>query len=435
MVGVAKPGDKVEVRFEGKTYFGILMPRPDSADSDRITLKLDSGYDIGLPKSKIESVKALGGPERVKQAVTSNPPQDKSKPLVAILSTGGTISSRIDYQTGGVHASSTADKLLEMMPELSDIANIKVESVLNVMSEDMNPKLWVKIAEAVARELNSGASGVVVTHGTDTMHYSSAALSFLLRGLGKPVVLTGAQRSTDRGSADSFLNLYSSVTFASSDVAGVYLVMHGSMSDNFCLAHVGTKVRKMHTTRRDAFLSVNASPAARIHPDGRVDWLTHSLPKRSDSKVTVDSRLDERVALVKVYPGMDPGVFDYYMGKGVSGVVLEGTALGHVPTNIKETSLLPAIEKMVGSGILVAMTTQCLFGRVNPHVYSNLREVSLRGVVYCEDMLPETAYVKLMWALGKAKGLEGAKSLMLENVTGEITAGSIASEKVLDLNP
>jgi glutamyl-tRNA(Gln) amidotransferase subunit D len=421
MVGEAEAGDRVEVRCGGKTYVGILMPRPDLADRGFLTLKLKSGYDLGLPESGVESVKVLQRWAPTGSRPQKDVPRDAAKPLVSILSTGGTIASRVDYATGGVYASSTAADLLEGMPELAGLADIRTGSVMNVMSEDMHPKLWVKVAEAVAGELNAGADGVVVTHGTDTMHFSTAAMSFMLRGLGKPVVFTGAQRSTDRGSADSFMNLLSSVAFARSDYAGVYLVMHGSMSDDYCLAHRGTKVRKMHTTRRDAFQSVNAAPVARIFPDGRVEAVDGGAPKRAGGKVAVESRLQENVALVKIHPGIDPGLFDYYMERKVRGVVLEGTALGHVPTRVKETSLIPKIEEMVGAGVLVAMATQCVFGRVNPYVYSNLREVSSRGVVYCEDMLAETAYVKMMWALGKTGSAEKAGVLMLENVAGEFS--------------
>ncbi|MFH0861760.1 MAG: Glu-tRNA(Gln) amidotransferase subunit GatD [Candidatus Altiarchaeota archaeon] len=433
MVGEAKAGDKVEVMYQGKTHVGILMQRPGLAPSGIVTLKLASGYDIGLVESKVESVRVLESSMAMKRHTGGDVSSEPSLPTVSILSTGGTIASKVDYRTGGVYAASSASDLLESMPELSRLANIRTDSVMNVMSEDMNPKLWVKIAHAVAKELNGGVDGVVVTHGTDTMGYSAAALSFMLRGLGKPVVLTGAQRSTDRGSADSFLNLACAVAFAKSDYAGVYLVMHGSMSDSFCLAHRGTKVRKMHTTRRDAFRSVNSSPVARILPDGKIEPLSSGLPQRSESTVSVDANLEEKVALVKAYPGMDPGILDYHLKKGVRGVVIEGTALGHVPTTIKETSLIPGIEKLISSGVLVAMTTQCLFGRVNPYVYSNLREVSSKGVVYCEDMLPETAYAKMIWALGKSRNVQAAKSLMLQNIAGEITTRTEADESSADL--
>lgn len=420
MVG-EEPGDRVEVKTKDKTHVGILMPRPELAEASHITLKLASGYNLGIRKDEIEGVRIIEKAKAPKKKSHADSRHDPSKPDVAILSTGGTIASKVDYHTGGVHASFTAQDLLEAMPELAGMANIRASSIMNVMSEDMHPRLWIQMAEAVAKELNSGAQGAVIAHGTDTMHYSSAALSFMLSGLSKPVVFTGAQRSTDRGSADSFLNLICSVAYAKSDVAGVYLVMHGSMSDDYCLAHIGTKVRKMHTTRRDAFQSINASPAAKVMASGEIEFLHKDLPARTKSKVTVDKKLEEKVALIKVYPGMDPGLFDYHLSSGVKGVVIEGTALGHVPTQVKAHSVIPKIEELANAGVLVAMTTQCLFGRVNPHVYSNLREVSSRGVLYLEDMLPETAYVKMMWALGKSGGLDEAKQLMLKNVAYELS--------------
>ncbi|MBD3388704.1 MAG: Glu-tRNA(Gln) amidotransferase subunit GatD [Candidatus Altiarchaeales archaeon] len=429
----AEPGDRVEVKTGVKTYVGTLMPRPEISEAGNVTLKLDSGYNIGIPESGIESVKLLEKRPPKQNGKKAKIATDASKPTVSILSTGGTIASKVDYHTGGVYASFTAEDLMESMPELTGLANLRTASVMNVMSEDMNPKLWVEMAKAVAKELNRGSDGVVVTHGTDTMHYSTAAMSFLLSGLSKPVVFTGSQRSTDRGSADSFLNLLCSVSYAASDVSGVYLVMHGSMSDNYCIAHQGVKVRKMHTTRRDAFKSVNAQPAARISAGGGVEFISAGLPGRSESKVKADSKLEERVALVKAYPGMDPDILRFHLEKGVKGVVIEGTALGHVPTTLEGTSLIPGIEELVGSGVLVAMTTQCLFGRVNPYVYSNLREVSSRGVIYCEDMLPEVAYVKMMWVLARSKSLDEAGLLMLENVAGEITRRSEPSEEFLDL--
>jgi len=426
MVGGLKPGTIVEVKCGGKTYVGTVMPRPQLTGEGYLTLKLKSGYDIGLKESDIESVKVLEeeapSPSPKRHAMASDP----LKRTVTILSTGGTIASRLDYRTGGVYASFTAEDLVAVVPELTGLANIRTESVMNVMSEDMNPKLWSRMAEAAAKALNGGSDGVVITHGTDTMGYSAAALSFMLRDLGKPVVLTGAQKSSDRGSTDAILNLLCAVAFARSDYAGVYVVMHGSSEDTYCHAHLGTKVRKMHTTRRDAFRSINASPAARVYQDGRVEALYDGLKRRAAGPVKVESGFQEKVALVKVYPGFDPGVMDYYLGRGVKGVVIEGTALGHVPTTDPASSVIPAVERFVKAGVLVAMTTQCLYGRVNPYVYSNLRELSSRGVVYCEDMLPETAYVKMMWALGKAGSVDEARGLMLSNIAGEITEKSVA---------
>ena len=230
--------------------------------------------------------------------------------MVSILSTGGTISSKIDYRSGGVSAAFTAEDLLASLPELADFANIRARAVMNVMSEDMTPDLWVKIAEEVYKELSLGAAGVVVTHGTDTLHYSAAALSFLLPNCLKPVILTGSQRSTDRGSSDASLNLLCSVIAAASDLAGVYVVMHASMEDNDCLIHNGTRVRKMHTSRRDAFKSINAEPVARVTHNGKITLLTNEYRKRGEGRLELDTEINPHAALIKVYPGMPSSIVD-----------------------------------------------------------------------------------------------------------------------------
>lgn len=423
-----KPGDRVRVLLTDGALEGVLMPRPDLADKEHLVLKLDSGYNVGIGKNRVKDIILLEKHQDRRPPPATPLIPLPGKPTVSILSTGGTISSRVDYHTGGVYASYTAEDLVKVAPKLNSIANIKSRFVMNVMSEDMNPGLWAKMAESIAHELNEGSDGAVVTHGTDTMHYSTAALSFMLKNLHKPVVFTGSQRSSDRGSSDSYLNIICSTTLAASNLAGVYLVMHGSMSDDYCLAHIGTKVRKMHTSRRDAFKSINAKPAAKIRPDGTVE-LSPNLPPRGKGKVAVDSRMEEKVALIKVYPGMNPCIIDFYIKQGYRGIVFEGTALGHVPTTIKETSLIPHIEAARDSGLVMAMTTQCLYGRVHPYVYSNLREVSSRGVVYCEDMLPETAYIKLMWVLGHTKDPKQAREMMLTNYAGEITERTQIEEK------
>lgn len=419
MVAEPKPGDLAEVKTKKNTHTGIIMPRPALITGDDLIVKLDSGYNIGIARKDITSITLIKQHKQKKESKKPPIKFDKKKPTISILSTGGTISSKVDYRTGGVYASYTASDLLESMPELSDIANIKSRALMNVMSEDMTPGVWLEIAAEIAKELNSGVDGVVVTHGTDTMHFSTAAVSFLLPNLSKPVVFTGSQRSSDRGSADSFLNLTCSISFAVSDVCGVYLVMHGSLNDTYCYAHLGTKVRKMHTSRRDAFKSINAHPAAKVFPDGRITYLS-KVKKRQDLKTKTDLKFEEKIGLVRVFPGMPPKILDFYLEQGYNGLVIEGTALGHVPTEGK-MSLIPKIKKAISKGVIVAMTTQCLYGRVHPHVYTNLRKVSHLGVIYCEDMLPETAYVKLGWVLGHTKEYAKAKQMMLTNYAGEIT--------------
>jgi glutamyl-tRNA(Gln) amidotransferase subunit D len=427
-----KPGNKVEIKTKDKLLRGILMERPELADNKYLVIKLESGYNVGLKKSEIKEIKAIKTREKGGKKESKVIKKDLSKKTVSIISTGGTISSRVDYRTGGVYASFTAEDLLESHPELKNFANIETIDLMNVMSEDMHPKLWVKIAKAIHRELNSeNVAGVVVTHGTDTMAYTSAALSFILGNLGKPIALTGSQRSSDRGSADSFMNLICSVIFSSSKYSGIGVVMHGSMSDEFCFLHSGVKVRKMHTTRRDAFQTINGKPLAKIYPNGKI-ILLGEVPNRSDNKkIKFQPKLEEKVALIKIYPGMDSEIINFYIDKKFKGIVFEGTALGHVPTTIPEKSLIPKIERAKEEGIIMAMTSQCLYGRVNPYVYSNLRKVSSRGVIYCEDMLPETAYVKLMWVLGQTKDEEKVREMMLKNYVGEISERSEIKEDVV----
>jgi glutamyl-tRNA(Gln) amidotransferase subunit D len=419
-------GERVKVSTSGGEFVGVVMPRPDIVVGDDLILKLDSGYNLGIRRSEIRGVLVIPDKkaEKVGRAPVTAP--HSGKPVVSILSTGGTISSKIDYRSGGVSAAFTAEDLLASLPELADFANIRARAVMNVMSEDMTPDLWVKIAEEVYKELSLGAAGVVVTHGTDTLHYSAAALSFLLPNCLKPVILTGSQRSTDRGSSDASLNLLCSVIAAASDLAGVYVVMHASMEDNDCLIHNGTRVRKMHTSRRDAFKSINAEPVARVTPNGKITLLTNEYRKRGEGRLELDTEINPHAALIKVYPGMPSSIVDYYLTKGVKGIVLEGTALGHVPTNTKDP-LVPTIEKALKAGVVVCMTTQCLFGRVHPLVYSNLRELSSRGVVFCEDMLPETAYVKLMWVLGHTKDTKKAAEMMIKNYAGEVSHRTVPS--------
>ncbi len=279
-----KPGDKVEIKTTEGVVVGILMPTVDLISEDAVIVKLSHGYNIGIDKKKIKSMKVLEAYKPKKEAEKPLPKR-KGLPDVAILSTGGTISSKIDYKTGGVYADYTARDFVQMCPELAEFANLNAKKVMAIMSEDMTSKHWKKMAESAAKEINSGAEGVILTQGTDTMHFSTAALSFFLRGLGKPVIFTAAQRSIDRGSTDAFMNLICSVASAAKfDAAEVMTCMHGNMSDNYCILNRGTKVRKMHTSRRDAFRPVNEFPFAKVWTNGKFEVLNKNYHKKNKVK-------------------------------------------------------------------------------------------------------------------------------------------------------
>jgi len=419
-----KVGDRVKLVKKGKIFEGILMPRIDMGDQNCLTIKLDNGYNIGIEFEKgvnIQKIKTEWQLSGRKEKEVETLIFDKKLPTISIIGTGGTIASKIDYRTGGVYASFSANDIVTQIPELKEIANIKAKQIMNIMSEDMTPDRWKEIARAVAKEINSGVKGVIITHGTDTLHYTAATLSFMLRDLPVPVALVGAQRSSDRGSSDTVMNVACAANFAvNSDVAEICVVMHGSMDDDFCFVMRGTKVRKMHTSRRDAFKSINELPLAKVYwKTKKIEILNDNYKKRNEKKIKVDDKLETKVALIKCYPGLNPEIFDYYIRKKYKGFVIEGTGLGHTPT-LGKFSLLPKIEKAVKSGIPIVITSQCLYGRVHPTIYHNLRELSKRGAIFAEDMLPETAYTKLMWILGHTKKMNQIKEMMLTNYAGEI---------------
>ena len=413
-------GDRLRVKSKGDIYEGILMPKAELGDPNTLVIKLSNGYAVGLNFEGAAIEKLEGHREIGFKSREARMKHVEGKSTISILSTGGTVASRVDYTTGGVYASYNASDLVSTLPELGQF-NINSKFLFGIMSEDMTPEHWREIAKGVLKELKSDAEGVVVTHGTDTMHFTTAALSFMLKDLNKPVVLTGSQRSSDRGSSDSFVNLLCAAHFASkSDVAEVSLVMHGSPNDDFCYAHRGTKVRKLHTSKRDAFKSVNDDPIAKVFPNGKIELVNKNYRKRSGSEVSLDDKLEEKVALIKVYPGINPEIFDFYLEKKFRGFVIEGTGLGHVPTTIEKHSLIPKIKEATKAGIPVCITSQCIFGRVHEFVYANLRKEFEAGAIFCGDMLPEVAYVKLMHVLAHSKDMEEAKKMMLTNIAGEL---------------
>ena len=413
----AKPGDLVEIHFGKLIYEGVFLESPES-EKGLILLKLGNGYNIGFNKKDILKIKVLKKFTEKKEEFEVK--KDSSKPNVAIIITGGTISSRYDSKTGGVHPLDSPESLFKFYPELFEKVNVlKVETPFMKFSEEMNPKDWQKIAKTCENLLNdSNIQGVIVTHGTDFLHYTSAALSFMLSKLSKPVVLTYSQRSIDRASSDANLNLICSAFIAGiSDIAEVVLVGHADSGDDFCYVLPGTKVRKMHTSKRDAFKVINGKPLAKVFPEGKIEIFEGFNKRNNGKKIKADSKFEEKVALLKFYPGQDSNILDYYFENKYKGIVLELSGIGNAsPAFIKK------IKELSSKGMVFCGTSQCINGRVDGLVYSAGRKLIEAGVIYLEDMLAETAFVKLGWVLGHSEWLKSKEIIrekMLENIAGE----------------
>jgi glutamyl-tRNA(Gln) amidotransferase subunit D len=371
-------------------------------------VKLDSGYNIGVDPERVsflERVPAAPSPE-VEAA------QDPGLPELAIVSTGGTIASRIDYRTGAVTSQFTAADILRAIPGLGEIARFRTQVLATILSENMTPALWQELARAVHAAIVDGAAGVIVTHGTDTMAHSAAALAFML-STPVPVVFVGSQRSADRPSSDNVMNGICAATAAVSELGEVAVVMHEGPSDDRCAVHRATRVRKLHTSRRDAFRSVGSPPLGTVAYPGRTVELGPDAVRRGTRHLALDDRLEPRCGLVQFYPGMEPALLDAFAG--YAGLVVAGTGLGHVST--------PCIERLgalVAGGTTVVMTSQCLDGRVCDRVYDTGRDLLACGVIEGATMLPEVALVKLMCVLGRTRDPDEVAELMQADLAAEV---------------
>ncbi len=407
-------GDRVKIRLAREELDGIVL---ESYDKDVVLLKLKSGYNIGIPKENILDLDVVEEyKEKKKEAVSLS--KKKDKPSIGMVITGGTIAAKLDTRTGGVSWLTDTNEFAKFYPKVFEKANVKKISVpFMVASENMTSEHWITIAEHVKEMLNdSEIQGVIVTHGTDTLHYTSSALSFFLKDLKKPVVLTYSQRSIDRASSDAELNLECAVEMALSNCAEVMLVGHGTLNDDYCFALRGTKVRKMHSSRRDAFRPINCEPIAKVFPN-KIEFLSN-YNARSDGLTKNDHSFSDKVGLIYYYPGQDPSILDYYLVQGYKGIVIAGTGFGHVSTD-GEYSWIPTLKRVVKQGVAVCFAPQTFYGRLNPKVYSPGRELESLGVIYLEDMLPETAFVKLGWVLGHKNWKGLVREKMLENISGE----------------
>jgi len=425
------PGDRVRLTRDGRTHEGVLLP---STTDDHAVLKLDGGYNVGVERANatVEVVEAdvydVGSEEdddsstgefsEEAEKATTTWGFKEGRQRISLISTGGTIASTVDYRTGAVTSRFEADDIIRAIPQLRGRANWRSRVVDTILSENMTPDVWQDLAHAVHEEIEAGADGVVVMHGTDTMQFSTSALAFMI-DTPVPVVFTGSQRSADRPSSDNVMNAVCSVEAALSDCAEVLVCMHASESDDVCALHRGVRVRKNHTSRRDAFETVGAKPLGEVDYGGSDEpnevTFRRSHAERGETDLELHDDLATDVDLVKFTPGTDPAFLEQCTDN--AGVVIEGTGLGHVNTDWIDT-----IEDLTDGGTHVVMTSQCLEGRVCDRVYDTGRDLLDAGVIEGEDVLPGTAKVKLMWALANS---EDVADTMQRSLAGEITTRSV----------
>lgn len=398
-------------------FQGIILPRSETDDDRHIVLKLATGYNIGIKADEVRTIEA----REVKKANYKIPekqfPYDPNKKNVTLLGTGGTIASRLDYRTGAVIPAFSPGELFGAVPELADICNIETKKLYGVFSENIGPEHWIGTAGEIAKAVEGGADGIIVGHGTDTMHYTSAALSFMCQKLPVPVVIVGSQRSSDRPSSDAALNLRNAATAAALGPASEVMVcMFGPTSDEYDLLHRGTRVRKMHSSYRSTFRTLGDRPMARVWP-GKVEMLTEDYVRRdSDRKLRLNNVFEEKVSILYYYPNMQPDILEALIDNGYKGIVIAGTGLGHV-----NKPLYPILKKAHDKGIHLFMTVQTLWGFVQMFVYDTGRDMMALGVVPAQNMLPEVAYIKLGWVLGQTQDPEKVREMMLAPINHEIT--------------
>ena len=421
----AEIGDIIRITKDKETYEGILIPRSEYGDEKHVVIKIKSGYNIGIHITPTAQIEKIGEGTKPKFKPPPLPKQKSSLPKVSVISTGGTIASRVDYRTGAVRPALSASDLYSVVPELSEIARVDAKILFSLFSENITPKHWSETTKAVAAEIKNGAAGVVVAHGTDTLAYTAAALSFGVQDLPVPVIIVGSQRSADRPSSDAATNLVGAVRAAAeAPFAEVAVAMHETVSDRSIAFHRGTKVRKCHTSSRDTFKSINTKPLARVEGE-KITMLVQDYEKRDPNrKLALKPDFDDKVALVKFHPGLDPKSIEWYIDNDYKGIILEGTGLGHVGSYF-----FSAIRNAVKVDVVVAMTSQCIWGRIDMNVYDQGRDLLAMGVIPLDDMLPETALVKLMWIFGQTKDTEEAKRLLRTNLVHEISPRTLPEEK------
>lgn len=419
----AKEGDFVEITKRDGKVEGILMP---SHNKDTVVVKLSSGYNLAIKKSKVKQINLLRKNSRRKKE-KKGIKHKKDLKTVAILHTGGTIASEVDYETGAVTPQFSPEEIISMFPELENLVNVKSRLVSNMFSEDMNFSHYNNIAQEIEKELKENVDGIIISHGTDTLHYTSAALAFILEDLDIPVILVGAQRSSDRASTDAKINLICATKFiAKTDFSEVAICMHENMGDETCLILPACKTRKLHASRRDAFKPINTKPWARVYfNEDKIDIIDNRFRKKENRRLKLNLFNEKlKIGFLKAHPNMIADEIRRY--EKFDGLVLEGYGMaGNFPINetdkfTKENTMIYNELKKLANKIPIITSSQTIFGKINMNVYSTGRKLQEIGVIgSLSDMTAETAFIKLAWLLSNHP--KQVKELFMHNLRGELS--------------
>lgn len=433
--------DNAEINTTRGHFSGKILPRAENTDSKHIVVKVITGYNIGIDVDTITDIKSHAVPQPKFQIPEKEFPYTKGFPHVKLLGTGGTIASRLDYRTGAVIPAFSPGELYGAVPELADICNLDTEKIFAVFSENMSPKEYIALANKIGEEAKNGIDGIVIGHGTDTLAHTATALTYMCQNLPMPVILVGSQRSSDRPSSDAALNLMHAMTAAGhGDIAEVLVCMFGPTSDEYGFLHRGTRVRKMHSSYRSTFRTIGDTPVATVnrkdgvcpikeeynhrrkHGERKVELITNledykaSIARNDHNTMRLVPTFDDRVAILYYYPGMKPDVVESLIERGYKGIVWNGTGLGHV-----NKGMFDVIQKATEAGIHQYMSVQTIWGYTHMFVYDTGRDLMARGIIPASNMLAESAYIKLGWALGLTHDREEVKKLMLTPINSEIT--------------
>jgi len=399
------------------TFTGTILPRSENDDDKHLVLKIPTGYNVGIDILTITDMQETGYQKANYKIPEKEFPYTPHFPNVKLFGTGGTIASRLDYRTGAVIPAFSPGELYGAVPELADICNLTTEKLFAVFSENMGPEQYIALAKGIGKEIRNGIDGIIIGHGTDTLHHSAAALSFMVQNSPIPIILVGSQRSSDRPSSDAALNLiHAAYAAGHGDIAETLVCMFGPTSDEYGFLHRGTRVRKMHSSYRSTFRTIGDTPVATVKR-GNISHIKEDYNhRRKDKEVKILPYFSEKVTMLYYYPHMKAEILDNMVEMGYKGIIIIGTGLGHV-----NKELYPALERAAAKNVSIYMTLQTIWGYVHMFVYDTGRDMMSKGVIPSGNMLPEVAFIKLGWALGQTEDPAEIRKIMLTPINDEIT--------------